>query len=189
MLNSKQVSSDEELKQILLLQRANLKINITQEEIRNEGFVTMVFNMEMLKAMHALAPSIIVKDAEKLAGYAIVFLIEGRHLYPTLEPMFINFEKIVWHERPLNTYNFYVIGQICVAKEYRGGKVFDMLYHKHKEIHKDNFDFVITEISTSNHRSLKAHERVGFKKISTHKDEMDEWDVVLWDWTRRTDEY
>ena len=180
MVYSSIVTNDHELQQILHLQKLNLKQNISIDEKESQGFVTMPFTMEMLKAMHELAPSVIVKDDDKVIAYAIVFLKEGRKLYPNLEPMFVNFEKITWKEKPLNSYNFYVMGQICVAKEYRGGKVFDMLYEKHKEIYNNKFDFIITEISTSNYRSLRAHERVGFETVCVHRDHLDEWAVVLW---------
>jgi hypothetical protein len=56
------------------------------------------------------------------------------------------------------------------------------LYQKHKDIYSSQFDFILTEISTSNHRSLKAHEKIGFKTIYSHIDEMDEWNVVVWNW-------
>ena len=48
--------------------------------------------------------------------------------------------------------------------------------------HISDFDFIITEISASNYRSLNAHKRIGFKKINTFRDKIDEWDVVIWDW-------
>jgi len=182
MLLSTTVKSSDELHQILLLQQRNLKQNISEKEIRLQGFVTMQFTLPMLQAMHELAPSVIIRDADKVIAYAIVLLKEGRHIYPSLEPMFINFKKISWQDKPLNSYKFYVMGQVCVVKEYRGKGVFDLLYQKHKEIYQSKFDFVITEISTANNRSLRAHERIGFKTIAKHRDELDEWDVVLWDW-------
>ena len=74
------------------------------------------------------------------------------------------------------------MGQVCVDKAYRGKGVFDMLYQHHKQVLKDRFDFVVTEISTNNLRSVRAHEKVGFKNIHTYKDAVDEWSVVLWDW-------
>ncbi len=183
MLYATTVSSDAELQHIIDLQFINLKQNITPEEKNEQGFVTMVFTMDMLRAMHRLAPSIIVKDAnEKVVAYAIVFLKDGRSLYPGMESMFLNFEKINWNDKPFTNYNYYIMGQICVAKEVRGQGVFEMLYHKHREIYGQRFDCIVTEIATSNQRSLRAHEKVGFKTISMHSDAIDDWKVVAWDW-------
>jgi RimJ/RimL family protein N-acetyltransferase len=44
------------------------------------------------------------------------------------------------------------------------------------------YDFVITEIATHNTRSLRAHEKVGFRLLHNYTDATDEWDVVLWNW-------
>jgi ribosomal protein S18 acetylase RimI-like enzyme len=74
------------------------------------------------------------------------------------------------------------MGQICIEKEYRGKGIVPMLYNKHKEIYSSQYDFILTEISTRNIRSLKAHEKIGFKTIHYHRDQLDEWAVVIWDW-------
>ena len=183
MLYATTVVSDTELQQIIDLQFINLKQHITPEEKNAQGFVTMVFSMDMLRAMHRLAPSIILKDANgKVVAYAIVFMKEGRAVYPGMESMFRNFEKISWKGKPFTSYNYYIMGQICVAKEVRGQGAVEMLYHKHREIYGQQFDCIVTEIANSNQRSLRAHERVGFKTISTHSDAIDDWNVVAWDW-------
>lgn len=44
------------------------------------------------------------------------------------------------------------------------------------------YELVVTEISADNHRSQKAHEKIGFKTIYTYHDAMDAWSVVVWDW-------
>jgi ribosomal protein S18 acetylase RimI-like enzyme len=182
MIYATTVGTKDELQQILELQRKNLKQHIPAHEKDEQGFLTMPFNMDMLEKFHAIAPTVIIKDEDHVVAYAIVVLQEGRQSYPDLEPMFVNLEKLTWKEKQLHDYNFYVMGQICVDKAYRSKGLFDMLYQKHKEIYGHQFDFIVTEISTSNHRSLKAHRRVGFVTINTFRDALDEWDVVLWDW-------
>jgi RimJ/RimL family protein N-acetyltransferase len=96
--------------------------------------------------------------------------------------MFSLLDNLSWNHKPLHEYSFYVMGQVCIAKEYRGQGLFDELYTHHKKIYQPKFDLFITEIATRNHRSIRAHERVGFKTIHTHRDELDEWAVVGWDW-------
>jgi RimJ/RimL family protein N-acetyltransferase len=176
------VTSPEELQQILDLQKSNLRQNVSDDEKRSQGFVTMQFNIPMLQAMHNRAPSVIVKDGDKVIGYAIVFMPEDRHLYPSLESMFHTLEDVYWQNKPLKEFSYYVIGQICIDKDYRGQGVFELLYETHRETYRHQFAVVITEISTSNHRSIRAHERVGFQVIHTYRDELDEWAIVLWDW-------
>lgn len=182
MIYATTVSTKDELQQILDLQKKNLKQHISSDEKEEQGFLTMPFSMDMLEKFHAIAPAVIVKDDDLVAAYAIVVLQEGRKSYPDLEPMFLNLEKLSWQGKSLHDYNFYVMGQICVDKAYRSKGLFDMLYDKHKEIYQHQFDFIVTEISTSNYRSLKAHKRVGFVTIHTFNDALDQWDVVLWNW-------
>lgn len=182
MITATTVKTIGELEQIIALQHKNLKQNITEEEKELQGFVTMEFTMPMLLQLHDLAPDIIIKADETIVAYAMVLLQEGRKAYPGLEPMFANFEKLNWKNKPLIDYKFYVMGQICIDKPYRGQGLFDMLYMKHRDIYSGQFDFIITEISTSNYRSLRAHQRIGFQTIDRFRDTMDEWDVVLWDW-------
>lgn len=182
MLNSTTVNSLKELEQIITLQRANLVGTLPAQEMKEQGFVTVSHTLEMLEQMHELAPSVIIKDNDSVVAYALVMLRECRTLVPALEPMFDNFDKAEWKGRPLKEQSFYVMGQVCVDKAYRGQGLFDQLYQKHKEVYSQRFNVLTTEIATRNHRSLRAHERVGFKTINVYRDELDEWAVVGWGW-------
>ncbi|NII26891.1 GNAT family N-acetyltransferase [Pseudoflavitalea sp. X16] len=182
MYSATTVGSNKDLEQILQLQRQNLKQFISQEEKNAQGFLTMQFNLPMLQQLHAIAPSIIIKQADEVVAYAMTVTLEGRQAYPDLEPMFVNFEKLQWQGKPLYDHRFYVMGQICVSKAHRAKGLVDMLYQHHKVVYSPHYDFIITEISTSNYRSLQAHKRVGFEIIHTYEDFMDNWNVVVWDW-------
>ena len=132
--------------------------------------------------MHTLAPAIIVKNENKVIAYALVTPIEARSFHPDLEKMFRSLEQVQYKGKSLFSYRFYCMGQICIAKEYRGMGLVNSLYQKHKEIYSPSYEFILTEISTNNIRSIKAHEKIGFITIYSYKDNMDEWNVVIWDW-------
>lgn len=187
MLKAATVTDITELEQILMLQSINLKQHLSEKEKQEQGFLTMQFTLDMLMKMHQLAPSIIVKNNEnKVVAYAISFLKEGREVYPQMEPMFRHFEKITWKGRRFTEMNYYIMGQICVAREARGMGAVGLLYQKHKDEFSHRFECIVTEISENNLRSLNAHRRVGFECISTHQDEIDQWQVVAWDWSTVT---
>ena len=97
--------------------------------------------------------------------------------------MFNNLASVNYNGKLLDDYNYYVMGQVCIDKPWRGQGVFSMLYQHHKKVFAERFDMVVTEISPSNIRSQKAHEKVGFKTIYTYSNAMDDWHVVAWDWT------
>jgi predicted GNAT superfamily acetyltransferase len=170
------------LEQIHQLSQLNLKQNISADEQKEEGFVTWLYSIELLSQMHDLAPGIIAKDEERVAAYALTTLRESSSFHPDLKEMFQNLSNVFYQGKPLSSHHFYCMGQICVAKEYRGKGLVKALYQKHKEAYGNEYDFILTEISTRNYRSLKAHQKIGFKTIHTHRDAMDEWNVVVWDW-------
>jgi len=78
---------------------------------------------------------------------------------------------------------FYVMGQVCVGKPWRGKGVFDLLYQAHRRHLRARFDCSVTEVAMRNTRSLRAHERVGFTVIDRYRDQTDDWAVIRWDWS------
>ncbi|WP_164012460.1 GNAT family N-acetyltransferase [Pyxidicoccus trucidator] len=172
------VTDRAELEQILQLQAANLRDHVAPEQAAREGFVTVAHTLDVLEKMHALAPSVIAKDGGKVAGYALVMPVGARAFVPILDPMFQLLETLSWRGRPLHEWGYYVMGQVCVAEEYRGQGVFDALYREHCVSYADRFACTVTEVSTSNTRSLRAHARVGFETLQTYRDATDEWAVM-----------
>lgn len=178
-------SSDEELEQILVVQESNQPHNISAEQLASDGFVTVRHNLSLLRSMNESAPQVIAKDGSKVVGYALVMLQSFQDLIPVLKPMFVTLNTISYRQRPIPSYSYYVMGQVCVAEGYRGKGIFDGMYHKHRELYAGKFDLCITEIASRNPRSLRAHQRVGFKTIHTFTDVTDTWDIVAWDWTQK----
>lgn len=182
MLYSVTVSFDEELQQILDLQQQNLPKNISPAELRSQGFVTFQHDLETLQQFHQLAPSIIVKDDDKVVAYALTVVNQARHIFPPMESMFVLLESLQWKNKPFNSYRYYEMGQVCVSKDYRSKGIFEMLYQQHKRSYNEKYDLLVTKISTKNYRSLKAHKKIGFETVIIEKDDLDEWVVVVWDW-------
>jgi hypothetical protein len=182
MLCSTLTRTTDELEQILQLQKQNLRHHVDEAEMKTQGFVTIQHDLNVLRQMNELAPAVIIKDNDQVVAYALTMLRECRQLIPDLEPMFALLDQLYWNNKPLNDYRFYVMGQVCISKQYRGKGLFDELFLYHKKIYQSRFDLFITEIATRNTRSIRAHERVGFKTIHVHRDELDEWAVVGWDW-------
>jgi ribosomal protein S18 acetylase RimI-like enzyme len=169
------VQSHDELSQIIELQRANLGASVSSDEAREQGFVTLVHTLDILKKMHAFAPSVVAKDGDRVVGYALTMTSECRPLLPMIDPLFVMIEQ-------LKLPSFYVMGQVCVAKSHRGSGVFDALYSEHRAQYSKKFDCIVTEIATRNTRSMRAHERVGFEVVKQYEHANDEWAIVVWRW-------
>ncbi|TVP51441.1 MAG: GNAT family N-acetyltransferase [Mongoliibacter sp.] len=173
--------TEEELQGILQLQAVNHANSLTSVA---DGFVTVRHHLEDLKKMNAIAPHIIVKDGPKIVVYILAMTSECKEDIPVLKPMFEQFDQILYKGSNVSDYQYIVIGQVCVDQDYRGKGLLDLAYAFYKETHKGNFHFGITEIATRNQRSIRAHQRIGFKEIHQFTDSLPEnWSIVLWDWS------
>ncbi len=176
------VTTDNELEEIVQLSHKNLRTKISLAKQQQEGFITWNYSFQLLKQMNDQCAHVIVKDNSSVVGYALVALKTASIFHKDLNAMMAHLETLQYKNKSLQQYKFYVMGQICVRDDYRGKCVFQMLYQHHKKLFENNFDFVVTEISTSNTRSMRAHKKIGFEIIHTYKDALDEWNVVLWNW-------
>ena len=182
MIYAAEVTTDDEIIQIHKMNQLYLRSNLSQQVQEEEGFVSWLYPVPLLQQMDSIAPSIIVKDDDSVIGYALVTPIEASSFHRDLQTMIDNLETLDYKGKLLSAYSYYIMGQVCIDKEYRGKGIFGMLFQKHKEIYSDKYELLVTEISTKNLRSQKAHEKVGFTTIYTYTDTVDEWNVVVWDW-------
>ena len=176
--------TDDDLRGLLALQRRNQVKNVPLAVQQEQGFVTLLYTFEQIKRMHEAAPSVIAKDGDEVVGYAITTLPDVRADIPELESLFQLIDTVEYQGKPLGAYPYYVVGQVCVSEGYRGQGVFDALYAHHKSLFQDRYRLFITDISSRNARSVRAHERVGFRAVHTfHEPAANEsWTVVVWDW-------
>jgi len=176
-------STTKELEGILELQKQNLKKDLTPEQIKEEGFVTVSHSLEDLEKMHRYEPNIIAKDGELVVAYVLAMTEESKNDIPRLVEMYESFDHIQYQGKSVASYSYIVVGQVCVSQAYRGKGLFDQCYHTYKDYFKFKYDFAITEIASINLRSMNAHKRIGFEVIYTYTDSSEvEWNVVVWDW-------
>jgi hypothetical protein len=176
-------NSKNDLEGILHLQKINLARNLSQDEIRSQGFVTVDHTYDQLERLNGHEKHIIAKDGDKVIGYLLAMTKASKSDIPILLPLFDMFDRVSYNHKKISGYNYMVVGQVCIDKAYRGQGILDDCYASYKKHYSAKYDFAITEIASANPRSLNAHKRIGFKEInvyiSPHKTE---WSVVIWDW-------
>ncbi|MFL1894643.1 GNAT family N-acetyltransferase [Aquimarina sp. 2-A2] len=169
--------TDTELREILRLQNQNLAKNISTEEIRKEGFVTVHHTFEVLKKMNLIESHVLAKHRGRVVGYALSMSTELKNEIEELKPMFTLIDRAIKNDR-----TYLVMGQVCIDKAYRKQGIFKGLYCKMQECYRKKYEVLITEISSNNKRSLNAHHAVGFETLLSHKVSNTTWEIVEWKW-------
>jgi ribosomal protein S18 acetylase RimI-like enzyme len=184
MVTIKCVSDLAELAGIKKLQQENLKVNLTDQEAVTEGFVTAEYTMEFLEKMYKERPSIIAKDNDRVVGYALVSVKAVRFDHDLLGDLFNTIDKLHYKNQPLKDTRYVVVGQLCVARNYRGLGLVQQMYQYFKSSLSQEFEYCVTDVAKDNPRSLKAHLKTGFRVIDTLTYGGLGWDIVLWDWNQ-----
>ena len=172
-------NSDKDFRDILNLQQANLSKSISKTEAFEQGFVTLKHDLDLLQKMNHPYPHILVKYGDKVVGYALVMLRALEKTIPLLVPLFDSINQLNYKGQSLRDSNYFIMGQICIAKVWRGKGIFYKLYENMAKQMKPHFDYIITEVAARNKRSLRAHLKAGFEQIHEHDDDGETWIVVL----------
>jgi len=174
-------STTKHLSSILSLQQANLPGVLTTKEKLDHGFVTVEHDLDLLRKMNDASPHVIALDGDLVIGYALVMLPSFRNEIEVLKPMFDQIDKILKQKN--QNPNYFVMGQVCIKKEYRGMGVFKGLYDKMKSEFSESYTYCITEVDQENQRSLRAHYKQGFKRLKLYAGEGNKmWELIIWDW-------
>lgn len=179
-----QVVSDDQINEILCLQSANHKSSLSIEEIIKEGFVTCKHDFSLLQKMNQPLPHIIATFKEAVVGYCLVMSAEHRNELEVLKSMFQMIEKQSMHNQIIVPEDYITMGQVCIDKNHRKKGLFKKMYHHFKKQLSPHYKYCITEVATSNVRSLNAHEAVGFENLLSYKaDDGNDWELIIWDWS------
>lgn len=170
------------LLRILELQEQNLEVNLTAEEITGQGFVTVKHDLDLLRSICGNYGHVTAFEQEKLVAYALVMLPRYAQAVPVLLPMFKMLNRLSYAGSPIREQPYFVMGQICVDKAYRGRQLVPALYQTMRRQLSGVFKYVITEVACRNTRSLRAHKKIGFQCIHHFTDATDDWQIILWDW-------
>ncbi|MDX5422223.1 MAG: GNAT family N-acetyltransferase [Hymenobacteraceae bacterium] len=178
-------NTKEDLLGILALQKVNTPEALTNEQIKSQGFVTVRHSYDELKQLNDIEKHIIAKDERRVVAYLLAMTDQSKFDFPILIPMFEVFNSLSFAGKTISAYNYLVVGQVCVEAQYRGQGILDGCYAAYKHRFQGRYDFAITEIASTNVRSLNAHRRIGFKEIHRYTSpDKTEWSIVLWDWKK-----
>ncbi len=186
MIEITRAAGEKDLKGILALQQRNLRKHLSPETLSSGGFLTVEHSIEQLKGMNDAEASIIARDHDRVVGYALVMLTSFKDEIPLLGGLFTTVASLSYKGEAIQPEDYVVVGQLCVDADYRGQGLVERLYGHFRDSLKEKFRYLITDISSKNPRSLKAHQKTGFEVLDTFHDQFtgEDWNVVLWDWRR-----
>ena len=174
MIKYGRADSEADLKQILALQRENLPANISSQEKKKEGFITVSHTLHLLKEMNDACAHIVAKYDDAVIGYALCMHPRFAEKIEVLRPMF---EKIENLNPKIEKY--IAMGQICIAKKFRGQGVFHRLYQTLQQTVQPEFKQIVTEVDAENMRSLRAHYALGFQDLLAYYSGNQNWKVIV----------
>lgn len=178
----KRVTDKEEINGIKALQTSNLKSNLTDAEMMQEGFLTASYSLEFLEQMHSIEPAIVAKEEDTVVGYALAVTkaLYGHH--DLLDDLFAQIDAHRYKGQLLADVDYVVVGQLCVAKTHRGIGLVQQLYGFFQTSLSTKYPYLITDVDEKNPRSVKAHLKTGFEIIGSLHYGGSDWHIVLWDW-------
>ena len=170
-----------DLAQVRALLEANHVRTVEPALWQSQGFVTMEYTVDELASICGKYRHVVAKDGDNVVGYALVLLAERKAPFTILADMFRKIATASFDGVPIREGDYFVMGQVCIAHDYRGQGIFGRLYQALKRQMKDDFKLVITEVSDKNARSMGAHLAIGFRDITLAEPDPSEWHVVAWD--------
>ena len=120
MISIGKVENYSDLLQIRELNQNNLINNLSRKDELEYGFVTLNYNMELLKDVNKIQKSIVARDNDKIVGYAIVIDKTVYGLHKLFDDLIDRLSTISFNSKKLKNVNYALVGQLCIKKEYRG---------------------------------------------------------------------
>ncbi len=141
-LTLKRVTNQHELEGIHRLLQQNLKSHLSTDEAMAEGFLTADYSMPFLQKLNEASASVIAKHDDLIIGYALAAVKEVREENALLADLFNGIDKLEYEGQQLKTSNYVVVGQLCVAKDYRGMGVIEKVFTTFNPSYPFDYNFV-----------------------------------------------
>lgn len=164
-------ASKEDFDQLINLQNENL-VSVLSEEQKQDGFLSASFTHEQfamfnedLAVIVAVDESGTEADAACVQGFLVTSTAELNLSYPLPAAMIARYPQLKYKAQTLDSFKSFVAGPVCVAKSQRGKGIFQGIYSALPSILPPDYELAVALVSTTNPRSIRAHEKVGMEKI------------------------
>jgi predicted GNAT superfamily acetyltransferase len=149
-------AAPEDYAAILRLQSANYIANLSDEE-RNEGFLSAQFTPEQTAQIAQDLGTMVAVVDHGLAGFLCAFRREFDTGSPVIARMLDSYDRVRFEGKPLSSFNSYIYGPVCIAREHRRRGLLRGLYEAQKKDLAGRFEVGVAFVSRSNPHSLQSH--------------------------------
>lgn len=146
----------DEYADILRLQSANYITNLTADE-RQAGFLSAEFTPEQTARIAEDLGTMVAVVEDHVAGFLCAFRKEFETGSPVIAKMLESYDDMTFDGQPLNSFNSYIYGPVCIARDFRGRGLLRGLYEAQRNDLAGQFDLGVAFVSRDNPHSLQAH--------------------------------
>jgi hypothetical protein len=141
---------------ILRLQSANYVRNLSVDE-RKQGFLSAEFSQEQVAEMAQDLGTMLAVIVGEVAGFLCAFRKEFNHGSRVIAKMLDAYDRVEFQGRPLNAFNSYIYGPVCIGRAFRGKGLLRGLYDAQLHDLAGRFDLGVAFVSRDNPHSVRAH--------------------------------
>ncbi len=176
------IAKEKDLADIIKLQKQNLVSNISKEERKQQGFVSVETPLKLLEEIAKQEGIAIARVKGRVVGYLMPMSVNHAKKVRLLDPFVERFKSIKFEGKDLNDYKYCILGQVCIDKDYRGKGILEKLYEELEKRLSKKYDLGVSEIGANNPRSLHAHlDKIGLKVAEQYSADGRDWYIVILD--------
>jgi hypothetical protein len=141
---------------ILRLQSANFVANLSEAE-RKEGFLSAEFTAQQTAQIAGDLGTMVAVVDGAVTGFLCAFRNEFETGSPVIAKMIESYDRILFENRPLNSFRSYIYGPVCISRPYRRRGLLRGLYDAQKHDLAGRFEIGVAFVARTNPHSLQAH--------------------------------
>ncbi len=142
---------------IVIMQNENLNTVLTAEEKASEGFLSHPFSAEDFQVMNKEIAVIVASCGKEVVAYHRASSCQYHQSVPLFACMLERFAKVLYEGKPLVNYTCFMLGPMCIVKNYRGKEIYLKLWQELTKHIPAGLEMGVAPASEANPRALHAH--------------------------------
>ena len=159
------VAMQNDMQGALELLQSQHRDNLSDSE-KQDGFISVRFTMETLNEMTDNGITVVAVADDITAGVLSAQSCDyNLRSIPLAAKLIEACHGLTFQNEDIELDRAIICGPVCVAKDFRGQGIFEKMYDVFKVEARDSYDLGLTLIARTNPRSLRAHEKIGYKNL------------------------